>query len=51
MDKDDRDLLYTAIGEFNGFSYNITSELFTKNGSLVIGEPLFGVEETKNVCR
>ena len=51
MDKNDRDLINSAIAVYNGFTYNPITELFMKNDALVLGNPILGKEETKNILR
>ena len=42
--KKDRDLLNTAISEYNNLTYDSKTELFFQNGTLCIGNPINGIE-------
>ena len=51
LDKDDRDLINVAIAQYNSLTYNSITELFTKDGILVLGAPLLGKEDPSNLSR
>ena len=44
--KKDRDLLNTAISEYNNLTYDSKTELFFQNGILCIGNPINGIENS-----
>ena len=43
--------MYDAIAQHNNLSYNSTTELLTKDGILVMGEPLLGEENPSKLLR